>query len=227
MPANSTETLSNPPRPIVIVGAGGHAISVANVALAAGFEIRCFFDVNRRNSSLLGFPIIDEWSELSNTSHSEIAIAIGDNSVRERVYLDFETRYDGLRFPPLIHPSAVVSSFTRIEEGAVIMPHATVGPNSRVEKFCIVNTQASIDHDCTMHAFSSIAPGAITGGGVTIGYRSAVSIGATIKHGIRIGNDSVLGANSYLNKDLASERMAYGSPAREIRPHRRGDTYLK
>ena len=55
-----------------------------------------------------------------------------------------------------------------------------------------------------MFDYSSLAPAAATGGGVTIGLRSAISIGATINHGLKIGNDSIVGANSYLNKDLPS-----------------------
>jgi acetyltransferase-like isoleucine patch superfamily enzyme len=106
------------------------------------------------------------------------------------------------------------------------MPQAVVGPNSKVGKFCLLNTHASIDHDCIMHDFSSLAPAAVTGGVVSIGRRSAVSIGAIIKHGVKIGDDSIVGAGSYLNKDLPSHQIAYGTPAIKVGERNIGEPYL-
>jgi len=77
-----------------------------------------------------------------------------------------------------------------------------------------------------MSDFCSLAPAAVTGGNVKIGMRSAISIGAVIKHGITIGNDCVIGANSFLNKDLPHNIVAYGVPARKVRNRNIGDSYL-
>ena len=212
---------------IVIFGAGGHAVSVANVAFSAGYKIAYFIDVNKKADYLLGIKIIRDISELVNKKDYEYSIAIGDNALRERIYNELINEYNDIKFPSLIHQSAVISSFSSIGDGTVVMPNATVGPNSTVGKFCIINTQSSIDHDCNMLDFSSIAPNAVTGGAVTIGYRSAISIGAIVKQGLQIGNDSVLGASSYLNKNLANNKVAYGIPAKEVRVRKAGDEYLK
>jgi acetyltransferase-like isoleucine patch superfamily enzyme len=106
------------------------------------------------------------------------------------------------------------------------MPKACIGPNSKIGKFCLINTQSSIDHDCVMFDYSSLAPSAVTGGSVAIGPRSAISIGAKIKHGLKIGKDSIVGANSYLNKDLPNNQVAYGTPAKQVRARSIGDLYL-
>lgn len=213
-------------RPIIIIGAGGHAVSVANVALSAGYTIQHFVDKNKKGLHLLGFSIIGDIAELNKLDDFCFAIAVGDNAVRERIYNELTAAHSNLAFPPLIHASATISFYTSIGQGTVVMPHAVIGPNSKVGEFCLINTQASIDHDCVMQDFSSLAPAAATGGTVHIGIRSAVSIGATIKHGVRIGNDSVVGANSYLNKDLPDNQIAYGTPAKQIRPRNIGDAYL-
>ena len=107
------------------------------------------------------------------------------------------------------------------------MPKAVVGPNSKVGKFCLINTQASIDHDCLMLDYSSLAPAAVTGGTVKIGLRSAISIGAIIKHGLKIGGDCVIGAKSYLNKDLPNNQVYYEMPPKQTRARNSGDAYLK
>jgi sugar O-acyltransferase (sialic acid O-acetyltransferase NeuD family) len=213
--------------PIIIIGAGGHAVSVANVAISAGYKIAKFVDKNKKADYLLGVKIIVDISELDDLHNYEYCIAVGDNTLRERIYNNLMKMHACIKFPPLIHQSAVISSFSYIGEGTIVMPHAVVGPNSTVGKFCIINTQSSIDHDCNMMDFSSIAPNAVTGGSVKIGYRSAISIGAVIKQGLQIGDDSVLGASSYLNKNLANNKVAYGIPAKEVRGRKIGDDYLK
>jgi acetyltransferase-like isoleucine patch superfamily enzyme len=106
------------------------------------------------------------------------------------------------------------------------MPGSVIGPNSVVGKFCLLNTHSSIDHDCIMSDFSSLAPRATTGGNVKIGHRSAICIGATVKHGLSIGDDSVLGANSYLNFNLPSNKTSWGSPAKIIKERHPSDKYL-
>ncbi len=78
-----------------------------------------------------------------------------------------------------------------------------------------------------MDDFSSIAPGVTVGGTVRIGRRSAVSIGATVRHKLTIGEDSVVGAHSYLNRDLQGNVVAYGIPARVVRARSAGDPYIE
>lgn len=207
----------------MIVGAGGHATSVANVALSAGHAIKCFLDGAKAGTTLLGRPVL---AALDGLEAYDLAIAAGDNAVRERIWRELTGQHGTLRFPALVHASAVVSVGTALGEGTVLMPGAVAGPASTVGRFCILNTRAAIDHDCRLADFASLAPGAITGGGVSVGSRSAVGIGAVVKHGLRIGDDAVLGANSYLHHDLPAEVVAYGSPARVVRPRAKGERYL-
>ena len=211
---------------IIILGAGGHAVSVANVAVACGMSIVAFVDDDKSESKLLGVPIITKQQCIDAHPSANFAIAIGDNSVRERVCNDYKSELPNSKFPSLIHPTSVVGFHSEIGSGTVIMPQANVGPNSIVGDFCILNTSSSIDHDCDMRSFSSIAPRVVTGGNVKIGARSAVSIGATIKHGIKIGDDVVIGANSYVNKAVDSNLVAYGTPCNAIRKREKGATYL-
>lgn len=223
---NENENKSTHSRPLVIYGASGHAVSVANVALSAGYTVKHFVDKTKIGLNLLGVSIIGDIAELDDLGLYCFGVAVGDNSSRERIYNELQAKYAKLNFPPLVHASATISSFTSIGDGTVVMPRAVIGPNSKVGKFCLLNTQSSIDHDCVMLDFSSLAPAAVTGGTVQIGLRSAVSIGATIKHGLKIGDDSVVGANSYLNKDLPNNRVAYGTPAKQIRTRNICDPYL-
>lgn len=216
---------SLPPFDLVVVGAGGHAVSVAEVARSANHRVLAFVDAQRAGASLLGLPVIGSADELLSAC-ARVVVAIGDNAVRQRVAAELRARFPAAAFPALVHASASVSGYATLGAGSVVMQNASVGSNARVGAFCIVNTAASIDHDTVMEDYASIAPGAVTGGKVSIGPRSAVSIGAVVKHGVSIGADSILGANSYLHADLPDGRVAYGSPARVVRSRQAGDRYL-
>ena len=211
---------------LIIVGAGGHAMSVTNVALSCGMNVVAYVDDNKNGSKILDIPVITKQQCIDTYKTSNFAIAIGDNLVRESVYNEYKFQLPNCKFPPLIHSSAVLGINSKVDDGSVIMPQVNVGPNSKVGMFCILNTSSSIDHDSEMQSFSSIAPRVVTGGNVKIGFRSAVSIGTVIKNEIVIGDDVVIGANSYVNKAFESNQVAYGNPCKFVRDRKKGDSYL-
>lgn len=216
----------NPKNRLVIIGAGGHATSVANIALACGYSIECFIDKEKINESLLGTRIIANIQDIKNPEDHYYAIAIGDNYARQKLHESLTRENTNLTFPPLVHPSATISFFTEIGQGTVIMPNSCIGPNSQLGKFCIINSHASLDHDCRMGDYSSLAPSATTGGKVIIGERTAICIASIIKHGIKIGSDCVVGASSLALHNISDNTVAYGIPAKEIRRRHPGETYL-
>lgn len=212
---------------IIIVGAGGHASSVANVAQSAGYDIVAFVDKNKAGQNFMGRDVVAECSAIESWFNFFLAIAIGDNFTRQHVYQDLNACCPTLKYPVLVHRSATISNYSKIGAGTIVMPGALVGPNSVVGKFCLLNTRSSIDHDTTMLDFSSLAPGAVTGGKVSIGLRSNVAIGATLINGVSIGDDTIVGANSLLNSNLPDNVVAYGHPAKIVRHRKSDDPYLK
>ena len=213
-------------RPVIIYGAGGHATSVADIALSTGRVVRAFVDPFKGGRELLGVPVVSAVTEIDEWKTCEFAIAVGDNSTREKVFLEACLQFENISFPVLVHSTASVSSTAVLERGTVVGTHASVGPCARIGKFCILNTKSSVDHDCILADFSSLAPAACTGGSVHIGLRSAVCINATVKHGLHVGSDCVVGACSYLNINLESNALAFGTPARLVRNRTKGDSYL-
>ncbi|MDA9032453.1 NeuD/PglB/VioB family sugar acetyltransferase [Amylibacter sp.] len=220
------ESLEAESIPIIIIGAGGHAVSVANVALGSGMSVVAFVDDFKAGNDLLGIPVITKKQCVEENKIANLAIAIGDNTVRERVSNEYKSELPLAKFPSIIHHSAVIGINSKIGDGTVVMPLVNVGANCSVSDFCILNTSSSIDHDCEMKSFSSIAPRVITGGNVRIGVRSAISIGATIRDGIGVGDDTVIGANSYVNRAIGDNLVAYGNPCKSQRERVKGDAYL-
>lgn len=211
---------------IILIGSGGHAVSVANVASSCGYHVISYVDDDKSGEMLLETPIISTDECLELFPQHNFCIAIGDNSTRQKVADEYKSKLSGAKFPSLIHSSSVVGIATRISEGTIIMPQTNIGPNSSIGDFCIINTGSSVDHDCVINNFVSIAPGVFTGGDVTIGKRSAISIGTIIKHNVSIGEDVVVGAMSYVSENLEDSIVAYGIPCKKIRPRSSGESYL-
>lgn len=214
---------ANATRELVIFGAGGHATSLTNVAISAGFTPVLYVDPGKAGGTLRGVAIVEHAPSLAGRA---VAVAAGDNALRQRIWAELAAEYPDLHAPTLVHASAVVSLDATVGDGSVVMPGAVIGPNTAIGRFCIINTRAAIDHDCRMADFASLAPGAVIGGDVQIGGGAAIGIGAVIRHGLTVGDDAVLGANSYLHRDLPPNVVAYGSPARVVRGRKAGDPYL-
>lgn len=211
---------------IIIIGSGGHAVSVANVAHGSGMDVVAFVDDRKAGVKLLGTPVITSDHCINHYKTANLTIAIGDNAVRERVTYQYKHAMPQAKFPPLVHNSAVIGLNTEIGYGTVVMPLVNIGPNCKIGSFCILNTSSSVDHDCKMEDFSSTAPGAVTGGNVKIGQGSSISIGAIVKHGVEIGANVIIGANSYVNNTVDSNTLAYGNPCKYVRKRSKGDPYL-
>jgi sugar O-acyltransferase (sialic acid O-acetyltransferase NeuD family) len=154
-------------------------------------------------------------------------IAIGDNYARESVKNIVESLIPNFVFINAIHPSVSIGRNVELGVGIVMMANVVVNPNSVINDFCILNTGAQLEHNCFMGAFSHLSAGSITGGKVSIGKYSAITLGVTIMDRVNIGENTVVGSNSLVTKDLPDNVLAYGNPAKIIRLRKPGEKFLK
>lgn len=202
-------------RRLIIVGAGGHARVVIDVARAAGFEPAAALDPASVGSLCNGVEVVgsDDLAErLFAEGSRQAVIAIGDN--RLRAMLGRRLQDIGFTLPPVCHPSAILSGSAQIGPGTVIMPLAVVNASATIGHLVIVNTSAVVEHDCHVGDAAHIAPGCRLGGTVSVGAGALIGIGSVIRPGARVGAFAVIGAGSTVIGDIAGETVATGSPAR-------------
>lgn len=214
------------PSSLVIIGAGGHGRAVLDVAHSADVQVVAFVDAQLAGQQILGVDVLADVSDIAWSQNTKYFVAIGDNSIREKVVEKTRFELPDAVEATLVHGTAYVSPFSVIEPGCVVMSQAFVGPNCQIEKGCILNTGSQIDHDGHMHAFSSLGPKACLGGTVKLGRRSVVAIGATVKHGLNIGDDSLLAAQAYLHETMPDRVIYKGIPAKYSGMREVGDAYL-
>jgi UDP-perosamine 4-acetyltransferase len=202
---------------LVLVGAGGHARSVMDIALQnADYEIIGCID--RAAGEVLGKPVVGKDEDLDDflvQGIRHIFVAIGDNSLRDRLY--DRAISIGFEAVNIISRYAVISPRAQLGKGICIMPGAVINVNTVVEDNCIINTRCSIDHDSHIGKSSHIAPGVTLSGTVNIGNGVHVGTGASLIDKVSIGDWSYIGGGAVVVNDLPSGVMAYGVPAKVIR----------
>lgn len=209
---------------LIIVGAGGHALSVAEAALSAGWTLAGFYSPDGTGpASALG-PVLSSRDSL-DLSDTAFALGIGTNHVRETMAEDISKKLAYIEIVSVVHATAWVSPHATLHPGAVILAHSSVGPGSTVGRGALLNTGASLDHESTLGDYASLGPGARTGGNVSVGDRTMIGIQAGILHGVTVGSDCVVGAHSLVDGNLASNIVAWGTPARTVRTRLRDDPY--
>ena len=203
---------------LILWGAGGHAKVVLEAIDRSQFKTTgCVVDVEVVENQLDSIPIhyveapIDWFEQCACT----VFVTIGDNNVRRNCIIKLMDRK--LPIPTIISKSAYVSSTTKIGVGSFVGHHAIVNAAVTAGVGCIVNSGAIVEHDCRIGDYSHVSPGAVLGGNVHIGLGSLVGLGARVLPGVKIGDNTIIGAGSVVTKDVPSDQVYCGIPARPLR----------
>ena len=201
---------------LVVIGAGGHGLVVADAALTAGFEVLGFLDNDRAllGGQFLGLNVLGP-IEVAHDMDACYVVAIGDNRSRKRVVDALGLPIE--RYVTVIHPRATVSTYAEVLHGAMILAGAVIGPQAVVGSHSIINHGSSIDHHGVVGAFVHVGPGCHAGGSVRIGSGVFLGIGVSVVPSVTVGDWAVVGAGSVVLHDVLESTIVAGVPARELR----------
>ncbi len=205
---------------ILLIAGGGHALVVADAALALGVKLGGFYDDNESAALARGEPstrwlgTIDSLQAKALVGHPWI-LCLGDLAQRRRVIDRLYGAEEDAR--PVVHPSASVSAHAVVCGGVFVGPGAIVNARARVLDHAIVNSGAIIEHDCLVAENAHIAPGAVLGGKVSVGNDSLVGLGARVLPGVSVGQRCVIGAGAVVTRDVGDGETVIGCPARAQR----------
>lgn len=198
---------------IVIIGYSGHSYGCIEVAIRQGFSIVGYHEViekvnNPYNLNYLG-------CEDNIDSNNRPFIALGDNSIRQKIFEKLRSNNIFLD-TTLIHSNSTISKSSLIKKQTFISAGVIINPQVKIGVGCIINTGVIIEHDCSIDKFSHIAPGAVLAGNVSIGMCCMIGANAVIKQGVKIGDNVIIGAGAVVLKDINSNTIFAGNPAKEI-----------
>lgn len=198
-----------------IFGFGGHARSVADVALASGIRQLCFADANaREGEKFLGFPIVRTF-DCGLPEGWACFPAAGDNRKRQ-IQVD-AIRAAGWPIATVISPSATIGVGSVIGAGTFIGHHAHVGPMAEIGEGCILNSGAIVEHDCVVGKFTHVSVNTVLAGASRLGDFVFAGTGSTIIDKCSVCDDVTLGAGTVVVKPIMQSGVYVGAPARRVR----------
>ena len=206
-------------KPVIVLGAGGHAKVVIDVLRLSGVRILGIVakDLEAAGSNFPDLEILGGNEIVFDYPENEIDLVNGLGSLpgynqRAELFRTYSER--DYHFQSVVHPSAIIANDVELSQGVHIMAGAVIQPGSSIGKNTIINTRASIDHDCVIGDNCHVAPGAVLSGGVILGESVHIGTGASLVQLVEIGNHTVVGAGAVVTQNVLKHSIVY--PARSL-----------
>ena len=176
---------------------------------------------SKRVEAIEEIPVLGEIGSIGNLFMSEtdiyICCAIGSPESRKKIAEKIIQLRGNVKFPTLVHPTAVIADNVHIQEGCIIGAFSFISCNVKVGKFLLINYGSMIGHDCNLGDFSCVYAGSKLAGNVEVGEGVQIGIGANIIPNKSVGTGAIIGAGSTVIDNIPSSCTAVGIPARVIK----------
>ncbi|MEQ8190919.1 MAG: acetyltransferase [Candidatus Eremiobacterota bacterium] len=204
---------------LLIYCAGGFGKELLQLALEINekqsrWRRICFVDDYTRNKMVCNTKIytFDHIIKEMDNNECEFTIASGEPSLRNELFKKIKRH--NYYLTTLIHPNVVVPADLSIGEGAIISLGAVITANVEIGKGACVYYNTLIHHDVRIGDFCFIAGNSIICGNVNIGKQSFIGAMSVIRDEISIGDNCIIGMGSVVLKNIESNSVAFGNPAR-------------
>lgn len=145
------------------------------------------------------------------------AIVIANGEPREREKIRMRLDSYGVRLAKIIDPTAIISPFSELSEGAIIGIHTYIANNAVLMSNVVVNTGSMVGHDVIIGMDCSISSCVNIAGNVCIGERTYIGMGTQVREHVNIGKNVIIGMGSVVTSDIPDDTIALGNPARVMK----------
>lgn len=190
---------------IGLIGGGGFAKEVAEIAELNGFQVVGYFSDD---------PLSSQWDYLGALSEARkykadmtFAFCIGavnSGGLEKREKIIKSLQDDGLTFETLISPRAVVSKGVVLGSGVIVAHGVVLSVDSAVGDFCVLNTSAVVGHDAIVGRNSVLAPLSFLGGNVQVMHNVLIGPNSSVLEGRTVGESSVVGCGAVVHRSVSS-----------------------
>jgi sugar O-acyltransferase (sialic acid O-acetyltransferase NeuD family) len=200
---------------VVVAGAGTFAAEVSDIAASAGFEVAAWIEGidPARPTRQSDPPIL--WVDDQADFEPDLPLIVGIGPVARRALIE-RLIDEGRRLATIVHPAAVISHTSTIEDGCVVFPGVIVGAHTRIGLGTVVNRGALIGHHTSIGRHCFLGPGANVAGLVTIGDEVSIALAAVVRDRVKVGDGATVGAGAVAVSDVAPGVTVVGVPARPL-----------
>ena len=193
-------------KPIIIIGAGGHAKVIADIVLKNGETLLGFLDDVAVGTVYGEYTVLGTVADCEKfADKARFIIGIGNNATRRKIAEQY-----ALDWYTAVHPSA------QLALGTAVMANAVINSDTVIGKHCIINSAAVVEHDNFVGDYVHVSPHATLCGVVTVGDNTQIGAGATVKHVTTVCADCVIGAGAAVVEDIDQAGIYVGVPAERL-----------
>ena len=204
--------------PLLILGAGGFAEDVCDIAMDTDiYDVIGFAcDVGRETlpPSLLGKPVYWLDDVIVGLPHGTHVIP-GMGSAKRSTAIR-RCRDAGLPLANVVHPTARISTRAELGNGIVIGPQSTISIGCYLADGVIINRGVTIGHHTFIHTCATVAPGVNIAGNVVIMPGATIGMGANVIEKVTIGAGAMVGSGSVVVRDVEPGITVIGIPAKPL-----------
>lgn len=204
---------------LLILGAGGHARAVADLAVECGFTVVGFSD--RAGRTLRPDVVGDDGEALGLLragGADAVIVGIGNSALARRAELFDLLKSSGVATPQLVHPRASVSRSCRIGDGSVVLAGGVLGAGVEVGDNVVIYSQVVAEHDCRIGAHAYLSPGVILSGAVIVESGAFLGAGAIVLPALTVGKGATVAAGAVVTAHVPAGQTVIGMPARARGP---------
>ncbi len=203
-------------KPMVFLAAKEQASTTIDLCDDLGIEVHGFLDDTLDvGSEVCGRPVLGGFGLIEDADLREkfdFNVAVGQPDVR--LTWGRRIRELGGGLPSLIHPTAVVSKTFTHGYGLLINAFVAIYHNASAGDMVLIDNHSTVAHDVVLEDGAHAAPGARLLGASRIGRAVYVGTNATVLPSMAVGPRSVIGAGAVVSKNIPSDVVAVGVPAK-------------
>lgn len=207
---------------IYVLGVGHSTPLFIEIAESCGYQIEGLYHFNSEKTGDYdhGYKVLGSFEDLflSDLSGKFFLLTMGDIGIKEQLLKKIIGK--GGHVPTLIHPTAVISRFSKISNTGVVIGALTEIQNDVViNKNVTIWTNVVICHNSEIKENCFIGPKALVGAYIHVERNAFIGQASVLVSGKvdTVGAGSIIGAGSIVTKLVEANVVVAGNPARMIR----------
>jgi sugar O-acyltransferase (sialic acid O-acetyltransferase NeuD family) len=206
---------------IIILGANGNCLDLAEAAEGAGMSVLGFLDddASLQGKTLGNWRVIGRVADARQWSgEADFVCGIGSpTSYKRKLEIVQTSGLEADRWARVVHSSAVVSSLAELGGGCALLSHASIGARARLGCHVMMLQGSVVSHDSIIGDGCVLATGACVSGGCDIGQSVYLGSRCCVREGICVGAGALIGMGAVVVRDVPAGVVVAGNPARIIR----------
>jgi sugar O-acyltransferase (sialic acid O-acetyltransferase NeuD family) len=208
---------------VVLYGAGGAGRELAhNLSLGNIFEAIGFIDDTKSIGEVVdSLPVLGGLKWLHQYKGNVAVCVVGNPKVKRELIGNIKDYCKDVFFPVIINKHSIVSDFIGWGEGVIVAgPFNHISVGVKLGDFVWINSFDGLGHDVSIGDFTTLYTNIQIGGEASIGRDCVIGTGVVIRPSIKIGDEVIVGGGSVVVKDVPSNVVVVGNPAKILRENK-------